>query len=145
MELSHWIYVSKCCLDPAIADQAVRDIVAVSRPRNVALGVTGSLLFVDSMFAQYLDGPAEGLATVRRSIERDERHTEVTTVGDGPVAARRFAGWSLTYSGPSLFVSRTIARQFSTVGPSGVEGDRLLWLMTEFAASDQPMRAAAKS
>jgi hypothetical protein len=65
------------------------------RERNTGLGLTG-LLVVDGMrFVQWLEGPAEALQAVWRSIERDPRHniTERLAVPSGH--ERVFADWRM--------------------------------------------------
>ncbi|MDT1047295.1 BLUF domain-containing protein, partial [Pseudomonas aeruginosa] len=70
----------------------------------------GALIFSGSRFAQFIEGPAESVATLRAAIERDVRHRNVTTIEADTSGARFFAGWSLAYSGHSTFVDRELRR-----------------------------------
>jgi hypothetical protein len=83
----------------------VDDIVATSLARNAGAAVTGALLFTGTHFVQFLEGPPQGVAAIRRSITADTRHRAVRTIMEAPCPQRRFADWSLAYTGPSLFVA----------------------------------------
>jgi hypothetical protein len=109
MPLASWLYVSISRLTPEEAMDEVEKIVAVSRPRNRDLDVTGALLFTGERFAQLLEGPADGVAVLQQSIFRDPRHREVTTIHSRDVDEREFMGWSLAYAGPSRLVAKVVA------------------------------------
>lgn len=104
-----WLYVSVSRLLPDEAMQEVERIVAISRPRNRDLDVTGALLFTGERFVQLLEGPAESIAALQQSIFRDTRHEQVTTIRGDDVDDRQFMGWSLAYSGPSRLVSKVVS------------------------------------
>lgn len=109
MPLASWLYVSISRLTPEEAMEAVEKIVAVSRPRNRDLDVTGALLFTGQRFVQLLEGPPEGVAALQQSIFRDTRHCEVTTIHSRDTDDREFLGWSLAYAGPSRLVAKVVA------------------------------------
>jgi hypothetical protein len=109
MYLSSWLYVSSCSLGKDEAMDEVERIVAVSRPRNRDLDVTGALLFTGDHFVQLLEGPQDGVAALQQSIFRDSRHHQVTTIRHDDVDDREFLGWSLAYSGPSRLVAKAVA------------------------------------
>jgi len=75
-----WLYVSISRLDPEAATEDVERIVAVSNIRNRALDVTGALLFTGDRFVQLIEGPSNSITELQRSIFRDARHHEVTTI-----------------------------------------------------------------
>ncbi len=52
----------------------ILDIVRASERRNLALGVSGMLLFGRGGYIQYLEGPARATETVWRLIAADPRH-----------------------------------------------------------------------
>ena len=74
---------------------AIAEILQISRARNRALGVTGTLLFSGGHFAQCLEGSREGVEEVMSGIARDPRHTDITIIEAGAAAAGRFPDWSL--------------------------------------------------
>jgi hypothetical protein len=129
-DLHRWLYVSHCRFPARWSDAAVADIVAVSRSRNVASGVTGALLFTGMRFAQFLEGPAASLNGLQDSIERDPRHADVRTILSGAQEARLFDRWSMAYAGPSLFVSNNVEAVLDDAPRST---DRLVEILREFA------------
>lgn len=129
-ELHRWLYVSRCRLPARWSDAAIADIVAVSRQRNAALGVTGALLFTGTRFAQIIEGALDAIAGLQASIERDPRHVEVRTVLGGLHEGRLFDDWSLAYAGPSLFVSGQVDAVLDDAPRSA---DRLVQILREFA------------
>lgn len=110
--LDCWLYASECTLPSAWAPKAVEDIVAKSIPRNAGLEVTGALLFTGSRFVQFLEGPADCVAAIRRSIMGDTRHQDVATFLTGERRERIFSNWSLAYAGPSVFVADKVENLF---------------------------------
>lgn len=81
-------------------------MVELAAARNAGLGITGFLHREEDMFFQYLEGPAAAVAAVFASIAADPRHDDVRLLGQGPLAVRRLADWSMGYShhsGQSLF------------------------------------------
>jgi len=104
-----WLYVSISRLDPEAATEDVERIVAVSNIRNRALDVTGALLFTGDRFVQLIEGPSNSITELQRSIFRDARHHEVTTIRSDDIEEREFLGWSLAYAGPSRLVSKVVA------------------------------------
>jgi len=104
------IYVSTRCAGAEDGATDVRDIVAVSRPRNASLEVTGALVATPTCFAQILEGPEAALAELMASIRDDPRHRDIRLVDLGGRAKRDFAGWSLAYSGESTYVGQAIGQ-----------------------------------
>lgn len=130
--LTSWMYVSRSA-NPEYVDICVEDIVAVSTSRNALLNVTGALLATPLYFAQYLEGPKFGIEQLKASIARDERHSDIAVLQDGPATARRFAGWHLAYADPSVFLEQAMAEPLreASLG-SGLAVRRLMCVMTEF-------------
>lgn len=145
MDLKTLLYVSESRL--SLPDQAeeVGAIVEVARRRNGALAVTGALIFTEASFAQFLEGPPAAVDELMASIRRDPRHARVTIALEAPSAGRRFADWTMAYSGPSLYVERHVRPLFD-VAPGAVAArqrlcGKLVYLMEEL--SRQPGAAAA--
>lgn len=108
MTVHSLLYVSKSLLPNAIADDVVPQIAAASVLANGRTGLTGALVFTGSHFAQILEGDRREIDKLLAAIHRDARHTELNIIERIDVHARRFAGWSMAYMGPSRFVSRHI-------------------------------------
>ena len=80
---------------------AVNEIVAVSRRRNPARGITGALLFDGEYFGQLLEGGEAEVTELIRRIEADPRHCALTTLFRGPAeAARQLRVWRSGYCEP---------------------------------------------
>lgn len=101
-------YVSRSTLHIPQESGRVQDIVAEARSRNAKLDVTGALMFTETHFAQFLEGPRDALDELMSSILADPRHCEVEVILNRPAKTRRFNGWSMAYTGPSTFVKRRI-------------------------------------
>jgi hypothetical protein len=94
--LQRLIYASRWT-DPVRPDieDVVSDILARSSRNNRAANVTGLLVFHRGWFLQVLEGPLEVVDDTFDRIRRDERHTDIRTVADLPIAARAFGEWSM--------------------------------------------------
>ncbi len=95
------LYCSRNCMEGSPEQQLneVRSILASSRKNNVAVGITGALLFNRDMFAQVLEGPLEQVQATFERIQPDLRHTDVTVLENGFVEARDFPEWSMAFAG----------------------------------------------
>ena len=105
---SYHLYVSSSRLSETTRFAEVDDLVEKAQRRNETLGLTGALIFTGSRFAQFLEGPPDSVQTVLESIFSDSRHDQITVLKDGRSNARRFSDWTLSYSGPSLYVDRHV-------------------------------------
>lgn len=94
-ELHALVYVSNAVRQ--LTDVEIAALLAKARPRNQALGVTGMLLYADGNFMQYLEGPAEALATIYASIKASPLHQGVIELLREKIQAREFADWSMGY------------------------------------------------
>lgn len=136
MSLQSVLYVSSSTLRPDVADDAVREIVAVSRANNPVQGLTGALMFTGEYFAQVLEGPAPAVDRLMERIARDTRHGAITVIARQAISARRFSQWSMAYSGRSQFVTRYITRLLPDGLPAGKARsaewlDQLIWEFAE--------------
>lgn len=71
------------------------DLVSRARRRNRAEGITGTVLYEEGRFLQWLEGPPAALGRLYTAIGRDRRHTDVELISHGPTGARLFGDWSL--------------------------------------------------
>lgn len=109
-EIFSLLYVSQSLIAPQFIEQQIEEIVAWSRQRNAALGITGCLVFTGKSFAQLLEGSRRHVEKVMASIERDPRHEQIQILEKAALDVRRCSDWSLGYFGPSLLVQRVIQR-----------------------------------
>ncbi|MBE7196523.1 MAG: BLUF domain-containing protein [Parafilimonas terrae] len=117
------------------SDADVRDIVATSRARNAGLRITGALVASRSRFAQILEGPRSGVDALMDSIRRDPRHTGVEALVYDDIDGRRFADWTLAYSGASVYVDGLIGAltERATPEPHRADLHRLIQAIEELA------------
>jgi hypothetical protein len=132
-------YVSRSTMDSP-QQAGIEDIASVARSRNAALDVTGALVFTGTHFAQLLEGPQAAIEELMKAIRSDHRHRDVDVVLNGPVATRRFDGWSMAYSGPSSFVRRRIEPLVGQAAERSAAGreraaKNMIGLMADFVAS----------
>jgi hypothetical protein len=109
------LYASRAAF-PGSQD-AVDAILATSRARNPALGITGVLCHGGGVFVQALEGGREAVNALYHRIARDERHQEVTLLHYAEISERHFAGWTmgqvnLARINPSLLLKYAEKPQF---------------------------------
>lgn len=134
-------YVSLSRIAPDAVTAEIDLILARSSESNARDALTGGLLFTGTRFVQTLEGGAVSVDAALVRIARDPRHAGLTVIDRRAVVVRNFPDWSLSYTGPSLFVARTVARGlagFDRGAPDDVA--RLLRMMIEFGASPPPKR-----
>ena len=93
------IYSSEAKPDLSTAD--LEEMLAESRIRNRAHGITGVLVFVDGAFLQILEGEKDDVLALMGRIERDPRHRGIKVFHEEDIDARAFASWSMAYLTPS--------------------------------------------
>jgi hypothetical protein len=70
-------------------------LLAHSRERNQADGISGVMLYDRGHFFQWLEGPNQPLGQTWNRIRSDERHADIQVLADQPVPVRLFEGWSM--------------------------------------------------
>ena len=80
---------------PTIAATDIADILAVSRRRNLELGVTGLLVHEFGRFTQLLEGSTEAIETLMGSIIRDPRHFDIRIFLQQTAAERSLERWAM--------------------------------------------------
>jgi hypothetical protein len=70
-------------------------LTLAAQSRNRAESITGLVLYDKDSFFQWLEGPAESLERIMRSIRNDSRHTDIEVLDSRSVDARVFADWSM--------------------------------------------------
>lgn len=137
-------YISDALMDPAERSARVEQIVTDARPRNARLGVTGTLLFTGTRFAQTIEGDEAVVDALMARIGDDKRHCVRAIIERHPINQRRFSTWSMAYSGDSAFVSQRVARALSGALSSPPTDDgRLLQMLREFTLDGLPRRAGS--
>jgi len=72
-------------------------LLQVSRRNNAALGITGLLLYIGGNFMQALEGEAEAVDALYRTITEDPRHRSVMSLVRAPLQRRLFPDWAMGF------------------------------------------------
>lgn len=73
-------------------------LLAGSRARNRAEGVTGVLVFDRGVFFQWIEGPNLPLQRVWNSIRKDPRHHDIQVLADTSIPVRLFQDWHMQFA-----------------------------------------------
>jgi hypothetical protein len=74
---------------------ALDALVQGARQHNHRVGVTGSMLYRDGAFLQWLEGPDEIVEGLFDRISRDPRHTGIEVLSDHHSSRRLFHDWDM--------------------------------------------------
>jgi len=66
--------------------------------QNNEPAITGTLIYKDGSFMGVLEGEQEIVAQIYENISHDPRHTLVSIIQEGPIAAREYDKWVIGYS-----------------------------------------------
>lgn len=80
-----------------LTGEEIQEILRQSRQNNATRDVTGLLLYWDGNFLQYIEGPADSVDGLLETIRRDSRHSGLTVLDRGVIAARAFPDWRMGY------------------------------------------------
>jgi lipopolysaccharide biosynthesis regulator YciM len=78
-------------------DQALSELLQVSRTNNAKLDITGLLLYKDGNVIQALEGPDESVRALYEKIKRDPRHNGIIKLVEETITERRFPNWSMGF------------------------------------------------
>ncbi|MFS0736987.1 BLUF domain-containing protein [Sphingomonas sp. 1P06PA] len=78
-----------------LGDTIVEPILAASRRRNAAAGVTGLLLFDGRRFLQALEGEPDAVRITFDRIAADPRHRAIVRLSERQIDAREFGEWAM--------------------------------------------------
>ena len=117
------VYTSLLCANGTVTSALASTIVRTSAKRNPQLGIGGEL-FLHSQtgqVVQVLEGPADVVRALYRTIERDLRHTRCTLLRDEdvPAAERCYGQWGMEQSDFGNLTAR--------IGPELHATVRALW------------------
>ena len=91
--LSTVVYSSRA-LTP-FSDRELQNLMQSAQARNHQERVTGVVLYDNSRFFQWLEGPPQGVERIMSSIRTDRRHTDVRIVAECTSTSRRFGEWDM--------------------------------------------------
>jgi hypothetical protein len=111
------IYTSEATLP--FTDEMLRALLAQAQRRNEQAGLTGVLLYNDAHFVQVLEGGAAALDALYERLLRDLRHHDLVLLARGPIAARRFGVWAMSFHAVE---PAQLARVRGYAAPAGLLG-----------------------
>lgn len=94
--LSTIVYHSKASV--GFSELDLLYLLAGSRARNRAEGVTGVLVFDRGTFFQWIEGPNLPLQRIWNSIRKDVRHHEIQVLADTSIPIRLFQDWHMQFA-----------------------------------------------
>lgn len=103
---------------PGFGPAEIVEMLADSRVRNRAYGITGVLVFVDGVFLQVLEGDELDVVELMGRIERDPRHHDIRVFVREETEVRAFGSWSMAYVTPD---SAEVARWARLEGATTME------------------------
>ena len=121
------LYISDSRLTSAGEELALQSLVSAARERNALVGITGALMFTQTNFIQFVEGPERAVGTLLEALGRDERHENMQILLDGRASDRRFARWTLAYCGPPQFVQADIL----AAAAGGDKNDDAKWRLVD--------------
>src|SRR5690606_18762991 len=83
-------------MSAGLSNQALRQIISQSAAFNRRVDITGALIVDGQRFFQYIEGPPDGLAAVRRRIQDSRSHAAIAPVLDMAIGARAVPYWAMT-------------------------------------------------
>jgi hypothetical protein len=89
-------YVSSANSDN-VTDAMVNEIIKKALVNNLALDITGILLFKKGMFAQLLEGPKANVEALFDKIQKDKRHSNIINFFKIDGNERIFPKWRMGF------------------------------------------------
>lgn len=81
-----------------LSEDELEALLSDARRTNEEAGITGTLLYDDGSFFQYLEGPTAEAQRIYDRICRSSRHHGLIELLRRPVAQRHFDGWTMGFA-----------------------------------------------
>ena len=136
--LSHIVYVST--RKPACTEIEIQKILQSCEKNNKDIDITGVLLYSETQFVQYIEGPYKIIISLYDKIKTDPRHKNPVLISNSPIEKRIFPSWQM---GSRQFDSKSIGfntsiqpdekRLFQSIlDGQSQEGNRAMALIQKF-------------
>ena len=79
------------------SEEALAELLALSRRNNSAAGITGMLLYRAGRFLQAIEGDEAALTKLFERIAADPRHTGIRVLDRGETERPEFPDWSMGF------------------------------------------------
>ncbi|WP_321279015.1 BLUF domain-containing protein [Marinifilum fragile] len=93
--LIHIVYVSFS--RNQLSELELDELLSEIRPKNLAKGVTGLLLYNDEIFIQVIEGESDTIHDLYNRLQKDKRHTNIVKILEERIDQRSFPNWSMGY------------------------------------------------
>ncbi|WP_373087524.1 BLUF domain-containing protein [Sneathiella sp.] len=93
--MQYLVYVSSA--SHLMKEDELKEILKISRTRNLSDGLTGMLLYKDGSFMQMLEGEEEAVTKTFNRINDDSRHNGLIVICKETAESRIFDGWSMGF------------------------------------------------
>lgn len=93
MRCYQYLYLSLAAR--AFSPQEIGALARKAQINNEQIGITGMLIHADGYFMQVIEGDKHFVLHLVEIIRRDQRHTELMTLLQGPASRRLFSNWSM--------------------------------------------------
>jgi len=80
-----------------VKEDSIGNILDAALRHNPRNNITGMMLYSEGDVLQVLEGPQKSVFDLFKKIKLDERHKDVFTVLNEPLAARHFPQWTMGY------------------------------------------------
>ena len=88
--------IAYCSKPLSFSFETVDDILAVSQDNNARAGITGALVYDNTTFLQWIEGPSASVRAAWKRISQDDRHTDLKLLSVQKLDDRLFPDWSMT-------------------------------------------------
>lgn len=127
------IYQSRNLLRRPNGSSELLKIVRSAERNNLALALTGALLFDKGQFFQVLEGESGRVTGLFVRIAQDARHRDICLIDAKSVYDRRFPNWSMAL----------IERPLAPLDPDSLSADDLLnFMCDQLAGSSGPIEVS---
>jgi hypothetical protein len=123
----------------------VQHILATSRRRNAALGISGALLKYAGYYLQVLEGEHEVVHQLYRRIRLDARHFDARVAAIESVSERQFSGWAMHHVPAPRSPDRAVSEFLRGLwrGNPGIQAHTARALLRRLANASSPSAAPA--
>lgn len=113
---------------------SLTELLADARRRNESRGITGLLLYHGGSFLQVLEGPLEALVVLLATLRKDDRHSQLHVLREGPLKARRFDEWTMGFVDLDATRLRALKGRHAFLSNGSLQGEpaEVLALLDEF-------------
>jgi hypothetical protein len=115
-----------------VSSVEIDGLLARAQMRNAKEKLTGMLLFDGGHFMQYVEGPAEGMGRVYRTIQASGMHHGIIELMREPITEREFPQWSMAFRSVNDFGMSHPTQQSELLAPTSGQLSAARMLLMKF-------------